>query len=176
MTNERISKHVEPVTLKGSIKKIVTKEDKVYDFLRNAPMKGHLDLSSGISTLGGSLGGCLAKIHKYKKKKDFLLEFSKKSILSSSVSALVEIIPAAGFFLVASGFGMSFGSVVKSKVLSTTTKLKGVGNMAFKTGSQLATGTVGAFAGQIVIPIPFLGAFIGGLVGGVAGGIITEVA
>lgn len=67
---------------------------------------------------------------------------------------------------------MSFGTMVNSKVLDTSTKFKGVGNLVFKTGSQLATGTAGAVAGQMFIPVPFLGAFIGGMIGGVAGGII----
>ncbi len=73
MTNEYVSKTVQPVTMKGNLKKVITRESQVFDFLRNAPVKGNFDFTSGMSSLGGSLGACLVKVHKYKRKKDFLL-------------------------------------------------------------------------------------------------------
>jgi hypothetical protein len=44
-----------------------------------------------------------------------------------------------------------------------------LGNLTIDTASSVGSGILGAFVGQSLIPVPFLGAFIGGVVGGLVG-------
>lgn len=60
--------------------------------------------------------------------------------------------------------------ILGNKVLSTSHKLKNLGHVGIKTTMGMGS----AVAGQLLIPIPVLGALIGSIVGGVGVGLYQK--
>lgn len=81
-------------------------------------------MESSVSTVGGSLGSCLANINEYDSFGSFVVDFSSKTAVTGSINYLVETIPIMGLFLVAGGFTYTFYKVLKSKFKTTNKKIQ----------------------------------------------------
>ena len=58
--------------------------------IRNSPTQiEKLSYVDNISTVGGSLGACLANLRNYDSIGQFVQDFSKKTIISSSLNYLI---------------------------------------------------------------------------------------
>jgi hypothetical protein len=132
-------------------------------------------VESSLETVGGSLGGCLADIRKYDSMGSFVVDFSSKTLVSGSLSYLVERLPIMGYFLVAGGFTYSFYRILKSKFKTTSKKIRDLGRMAIDTGATLGAGIIGGIVGEALIPIPFVGMFVGSVIGGFLGNLGKDV-
>lgn len=146
------------------------------DALKSAPTTAKkAAIESSIETVGGSLGSCLANIRNYDSIGGFVVDFSSKTLVSGSLSYLVERIPMIGYFLVAGGFTYSFYRVMKSKFKTTSKKIRDLGTMALDTGASIGAGIIGGIVGEVVIPVPFLGMFVGSVIGGFLGNLGKDV-
>lgn len=58
---------------------------------------------------------------------------------------------------------------MKNKMNSTGKKIKDFGNLAIVASTSLGTSIAGGIIGQILIPVPVLGALIGTAIGGFLG-------
>ena len=121
------------------------------------------------STVGGSLGRCLADIDKYESVSDFATDVSKRAAVGGTMSYMLATLPILSYIFIAGGFSYSFYYVFSNKKNNLKRKFEQVGNIGIDTVSSLGSGMLGAFIGQSLIPVPILGAFIGGLVGGLLG-------
>jgi hypothetical protein len=128
-----------------------------------------LTLIDHFSTVGGTLGKCLANIKSYESVGDFMFDLSKKSIINGSFNFIVSNVPLIGIMFVTGGYTYSFISVFKNKFKNKKKKFRELGVITLDVVSSLGTGLLGATIGQSLIPIPFLGAFVGGFIGGLVG-------
>ena len=71
--------------------------------MRGAPNEVKV-LPKNAHTIGGSLGNCLADLNKYHSFESFLVDFSKKAFVSTSLNMLVANMPVMGYVLVVGGF------------------------------------------------------------------------
>ena len=121
------------------------------------------------SSVGGSLGKCLADIKKYDSVGDFMFDFSKRSIISGTVSYIAKNIPLVGILFATGGYTLTIYNIFGNKHVNKTKKFQQVGYVTFDIASTFGTGLLGAVVGQSLIPVPFLGAFVGGFVGSFVG-------
>lgn len=127
---------------------LVADKKSVIDALKSAPTNAKkVTLESGLETMGGSLGSCLANIRNYDSVGSFVVDFSSKTIVSGSLNYLVERVPIMGYFLVAGGFTYSFYRVLKSNFKTTNKKIRDLGKMALDTGTSLGAGIIGGIVG-----------------------------
>lgn len=120
--------------------------------------------------VGGSIGagiGCLIVDSTDPKLpwKEKLRRAGFSTFQTGLVGAAMRI-PVVGFLIQQGLIAYAVGSTASNKVLCTEQKAKNLGHI----GVQGSMGIGGAVAGQILIPIPVLGAVIGGTIGGVAMG------
>lgn len=155
---------------------LISERKSMLDALKSAPTTAKkAAIESSIETVGGSLGSCLANIRNYDSIGGFVVDFSSKTLVSGSLSYLVERIPMIGYFLVAGGFTYSFYRVMKSKFKTTSKKIRDLGTMALDTGASIGAGIIGGIVGEVVIPVPFLGMFVGSVIGGFLGNLGKDV-
>lgn len=155
-----------------SIESLLTKRNKIVEDMRGAPVAGQeINMVRGMQTLGGSLGSCLAKVGDYDSVGSFVMDFSQKALLSSSLNFMISRLPLLGYFLIVGGFSLSFYNILQNKTKSSKKKLKDIGHMFLGTSSSVGSGIVGGFVGAAFIPIPVLGVFIGSMIGGFIGGL-----
>eukprot|EP00919_Chromeraceae_sp_WS-2016_P070049 GHVR01166085.1.p1 GENE.GHVR01166085.1~~GHVR01166085.1.p1 ORF type:complete len:127 (+),score=8.53 GHVR01166085.1:874-1254(+) len=124
---------------------------------------------SNVSTVGGSLGKCLANIRKYKNVTDFMFDLTKNTAVGGTFNYLVSNVPIIGYLLVTGGYSISFYSIFSNQMSNRTKKIQEIGNITIDTASSIGSGILGAVIGQSLIPIPILGAFVGGVVGSFVG-------
>ncbi len=124
---------------------------------------------NNVTTIGGSLGKCLADINKYDSATDFMMDLSKGAAISGTFNYLIYNIPLIGYLFVTGGYTYSFYSIFSNKYSTFEKKFQQMGNLTIDTASSFGSGFLGAFIGQTLIPVPVVGAFIGGLVGGFIG-------
>jgi hypothetical protein len=124
---------------------------------------------NNVTTIGGSLGKCLADIKKYDSAGDFMMDLSKGAAISGSFNYLIYNVPLIGYLFVTGGYTYSFYSIFSNKYSTFHKKFQEMGNLTIDTASSLGSGILGAFIGQSLIPVPIVGAFVGGLVGGFIG-------
>lgn len=74
-----------------------------------------------------------------------------------------------GYLLIAGSLTYSFYSVMKNKMNSTGQKIKDFGSLAIVASTSLGTSIAGGIIGQLLIPVPVVGALIGTVVGGFLG-------
>lgn len=74
--------------------------------------------------------------------------------------------PIVNYFVIAGGFGYQFYKVAHKRAASHTYKAKSLGINGGRVAVGFAGGFLGMTVGQILIPVPGVGAFIGGVVGG----------
>lgn len=122
-----------------------------------------------VSTVGGTLGRCLADIKHYNSMGEFVLDLSKRTIISGSFNYVATNIPLIGLIFVTGGFTYSFYYILSNQMVTKRRKMQDIGFMTLDAASSLGSGILGAVIGQSLIPIPFLGAFVGGLIGGFVG-------
>lgn len=111
-----------------------------------------------------------------KSLRDCLKSFGKDSSASEGMLTFIVLqIPLVGgtFFTVMEFYGL--GKILKSSHISRDDKVEEVFKKVTKVGFTVGTVVTTSLIGQIVIPIPFVGAVIGSLVGGVFSSIIGKV-
>ncbi|CAD8141524.1 unnamed protein product [Paramecium pentaurelia] len=86
---------------------------------------------------------------------------------TTAFAALSMNLPFVGFLVGQTFLFYSVHKVFSNKVLSMQNKLKNMGHLGVKTSMGIGS----AVAGQILIPVPVLGALIGSVVGGVGVGL-----
>ena len=121
------------------------------------------------STVGGVLGKCLADINKYDSVGDFMIDLSTKTITSGTIHYMALKIPLVGIILVTGGFSYTLFGIFSNKKIDEKKKLQQMGYVTFDVAATVGTGILGAFVGQALIPVPFLGAFVGAFVGSFVG-------
>lgn len=93
------------------------------------------------------------------------------STLESSAYGVIAMqMPVIGMLIAQTYLFLNLHSVMSNDVLTTKNKLKKIGHFSV----QASLGIGSAVAGQILIPIPFLGAFIGGTLGGITAGLYSK--
>lgn len=78
-------------------------------------------------------------------------------------------IPILSYFIIAGGFTYSFYIAYNNKATSTFKKVNQFGSYTMSAVGSVGSTLAGIMLGQVVIPVPFVGAFIGGVVGGFVG-------
>ena len=119
--------------------------------------------------IGGTVGECLANINNYSDANHFLKDISKKTIVNGSINYMVVSIPIVKFFFLAGGLSHTFYHTFTNEVTSNSKKLEELGYTSMTTMGAVGTTIAGITLGQVLIPIPFVGAFIGGVIGGFFG-------
>jgi hypothetical protein len=138
--------------------------------LRNSPTElKALTTVNYFSTVGGSLGRCLADINKYESVGDFVFDLSKRSVISGGFNYVATQVPLVGILFVTGGFSYTLFGIFSKEHTTNTKKFQQVGYVTFDVASTIGTGLLGAAIGQALIPVPFLGAFVGAMVGGFVG-------
>lgn len=122
-----------------------------------------------LTNTGGTLGKCLTDINNYKDASQFLKDISQRAILTHSFNTIFQRIPIIGYLLIAGSLTYSFYSVMKNRMNSTNKKIKDFGNLAIIASTSLGTSIAGGIIGQLLIPVPVLGALIGTAIGGFLG-------
>ncbi|KAM3141995.1 hypothetical protein pb186bvf_005868 [Paramecium bursaria] len=89
---------------------------------------------------------------------------------TTAFAALSVQLPFIGFLIGQTFLFYSLHKLFSNKVVSTKNKLKTMGHMGVKTSMGIGS----AVAGQILIPIPVLGALLGSVVGGVGVGLYQK--
>ena len=125
--------------------------------------------TDGYANLGSTVGKCLADIHKYKDANHFLVDISKKTMVTGSMSYIIMEVPVMQYFFVAGGLTFTFYNTFKNEATNATEKMKQLSYSSITAIGSIGSAVAGMALGQILIPIPFLGAFIGGVVGGFFG-------
>jgi hypothetical protein len=149
---------------------LIENKKKLAARLRTSPTSvQNYTVLSNVSTVGGSLGKCLADINEYENASDFMMDLSKGAAISGSFNYIISTVPIVGYLFVTGGYTYSFYAIFTNKYSTFGKKFQQVGNMTIDTASSLGSGILGAFVGQSLIPVPVLGAFIGGVVGGFIG-------
>ncbi len=121
------------------------------------------------ASIGGSLGKCLVDIDKYRNANDFFIDLSKAAMVGGTITVLLEEVPILNYFIIAGGLSYTVYSNYKDEISSSLKKMKQIGKASFLAVGAVSSTVAGMMIGEIVIPIPFFGAFVGGLVGGFIG-------
>lgn len=119
--------------------------------------------------MGGTIGRCLADIDNYKDASHFLVDLSKQTVVTGSMNYIVLQVPIVKYFFVAGGLSYTFYHTFSNEATSGSKKMKQLGSAGVTAVGSVGTAIAGMTIGQILIPVPFLGAFVGGVVGGFLG-------
>jgi len=79
------------------------------------------------------------------------------------------MVPLVGYLIAVGTFGAGFYSILSNKFSTEGKKIKELGSLVMTTASTVGSSIVGGIAGQMLIPIPVVGAFIGTVFGGYFG-------
>ncbi len=71
--------------------------------------------------------------------------------------------------MIAGSFTASFMKIFSNRFSTDSRKFKELTGFVLNTGATIGTSVMGAVAGQMLIPVPFLGALIGTVIGGMIG-------
>ncbi len=115
------------------------------------------------------MGKCLADIDKYNDANQFFVDLSKSAAISTTFSIAMAEIPILSYFIIAGGLSYSYYLACSNHATSSFRKANEVGSATFIAVGSIGSTVGGIILGQVVIPIPFLGAFVGGLIGGFIG-------
>ncbi|CAD8144276.1 unnamed protein product [Paramecium pentaurelia] len=150
------------------IKQFCKKIDKKSQGAVYKPMNQKILTAGAIGTgIGIFLVDCLDKNISWQQKLQRAGYGSAETIAFTALSMHLPIIS----YLVASTFLLySFHNTLSNKVLSIQNKFKIFGNFGVKT----SIGVGSAIAGQILIPMPIVGAVVGSVVGGVGIGLYQK--
>ncbi len=149
---------------------MIQNKKKLASKLRNVPTQlKTLTVLSNVGVIGGSLGKCIADIKDYNSASDFMMDLTKGAAISGTFNYLIYNVPLVGYLFVTGGYTYTFYSIFSNKYSTFGKKVEEIGNLTIDTATSVSSGILGAFVGQSLIPVPFLGAFIGGVVGGFVG-------
>jgi hypothetical protein len=152
------------------ISNLITNKVKLAQRFRESPTQlKNITMIDNIGTVGGTLGRCLANINKYESMGDFIIDLSKRSMISGSFNYVATSVPLLGYIFATGGYTYSFYYIFSNKLFNKKKKLQELGTVTIDTASSIGSGLIGATIGQTLIPIPIVGAFIGGVVGGLIG-------
>ena len=115
------------------------------------------------------MGRCLAEIDKYQNVGHFMADLSRRTLVGGSMGYMINAVPLLGYLFISGGCTYSFYYIFSNKYANKVKKMRDLGNMTIGTAASLGSGLLGAAVGQILIPIPGVGAFVGGFVGGFLG-------
>jgi len=99
----------------------------------------------------------------------FFSDLSRRAILMKSAEELIHQLPIYGYIILAGTFSINFYQILTNKLSTNEGKLKDMLGIMIEATTTVGSSLVGAMTGQILIPIPILGAFIGGVIGGLIG-------
>jgi len=119
--------------------------------------------------LDGVVGRCLFLMKNYAQPSDFFKDFSKRAILSKSIDQIMLALPIVGFFLAAGTFAKEFYRIFSNHFSTDSKKFAEVTGFLIKTGATVGSSLLGGLVGQILIPIPVVGALLGTVIGGMLG-------
>jgi hypothetical protein len=122
-----------------------------------------------LTNTGGTLGKCLTDITKYADTSEFLKDISQRAILAHGFNTVFQKIPILGYLLIVGSLSYSFYGVMRNKLNSTDKKMKDFGSLAIVASTSIGTSIAGGLIGQLLIPVPVLGALIGTAIGGFLG-------
>lgn len=122
-----------------------------------------------LATIGGSLGKCLADINKYHDANQFFMDLSKTAAICSTISYAMAEIPILSYFIIAGGFTYSFYIACSNEATSSFKKFNQISSATMSAVGSVGSTLGGIMLGQVIIPVPFVGAFIGGVLGGFLG-------
>ena len=74
--------------------------------------------------MGNTLGQCLAHMDDYESPNAFLKDLSKKTVMTGSISYIVEQIPIMNYFFVAGGLTFTFYHTFSNHATSGKEKMK----------------------------------------------------
>jgi uncharacterized membrane protein len=94
--------------------------------------------------------------------------------ISGSMTAILSTIPMLGKLILLGGLSYQAADVLKNADIETKKKIEKIIGISFTMGVTVSTSLAGAVAGQVLIPIPILGAFVGATFGGIIGGYGTN--
>ncbi len=77
--------------------------------------------------------------------------------------------PLLGYIFIAGSLSYSFYSILKNKMNSSGQKLRDLSQLAIIASTSVGTSIAGGIIGQMLIPIPVVGALIGTAIGGFLG-------
>lgn len=78
-------------------------------------------------------------------------------------------IPILGYMIFAGTFSAGFYKIFANKFSTDRKKMKELGCYVLGTTATVGSSVLGAVTGQLLIPIPVVGALIGGAIGGFIG-------
>jgi hypothetical protein len=111
----------------------------------------------------------LVDIDNYESTNEFFVYLSKNALVGKSISFMLEEVPILNYFIVAGGLSYTVYVNYKDEIASSLTKMKNIGKASVLAVGSVGTAVTGIILGEIMIPIPFLGAFVGGVIGGYFG-------
>ena len=89
--------------------------------------------------------------------------------MSGTFNYVAQKIPLVGILFVTGGFSYTLYGIFSNDSVNKKKKFQQVGYVTFDVASTVGTGILGAAVGQLLIPVPFLGAFVGAFVGSFVG-------
>jgi hypothetical protein len=98
-----------------------------------------------------------------------LKDISQRAVLAHGFNTVFQKIPILGYFLIVGSLTYSFYGVMRNKLNSTDKKMKDFGSLAIVASTSIGTSIAGGIIGQLLIPVPVLGALIGTAIGGFLG-------
>ena len=121
------------------------------------------------SSTGSAFGNFVYSLMERKERTSTLVvKLAKDSSSGFVVGIMITNIPYVGIAL-ASVLGVySIKNVFSNKLIKNSERVKAVAEALTKNGACLGMAFGGGVVGQMIIPVPFLGAFIGSAIGGFA--------
>ena len=97
------------------------------------------------------------------------MDISTKTAFCGSLGLLMMEIPIMKYFFVAGGLSYTLYQTLSNEAVDAATKMKQLGHVSVSALGSIGASVAGMARGQLLIPVPFLGAFIGGVIGGYVG-------
>lgn len=121
------------------------------------------------SNFNGIIGRCLYLMKRYGGVSAFFRDLSKRAILTRSMEEVMYQIPIVGYMIFAGTFSASFYRIFSNRFSTEKKKLQEFGGFMLNTTTTVGSSILGAITGQMLIPIPVVGALIGSVLGGLIG-------
>lgn len=163
------------------LEKIKISKGKLFSDITSGSSK-HVPLTTqfiqglGVSSAGSAFGALVYGIIERKEKTSALLvDFAKDSGSGIVIGILLNNVPYLGVSIVSilGVFGVT--SIFNNKLVKTSTRAKMIAETLAKNGAAIGMSIGGGIIGQMLIPIPIVGAFIGSAIGGFASSAVVGV-